>query len=623
MGFEGSELTTSPGEDMNASRLRRGELVFAVSAGLYLLAVLAVSASPGPRWWGFHLSGFLAWPIRVLTLIVLASGVVLSFIAATAPPARAPRSRIRIARGVLLRLGLLLAFAGILWALRVRTHFLGDSRLWLSGLRGGTLPSSSEALAQAIWLLAASAARSWSVPIETLAVVSIACGIAALILLSRVARHVARNDEEFVCALALLLTMGVSQLFFGYIESYPIVVVAILAYLVAGFRVARTGTGIVLLLTTFTLAVASHLICLYLAPSFLYLVWRTRQPAFRKAAFVLLAASLPVALLLVLGSGTRPWRAAFDVLRGAAAGSPTTGNMRAYGPLTLDHGVDILNELALVIPVPILLFLAGTATRNARTVWAEPGATFLTMAAACGAAGFLVLVLPLAPAVDWDLMSTLLLPLGILGIWVGRLVYGNGARMMRAAAVCLSLGAFLPFILVNASADAGIHRYAVLIGPDARISSYARRYGYELIGSEYRERGDNAHAMVYADLLLEAAPSDAMSWAIKGQAVMATGDYGRAIPFLKESEKLDPRKATTRASLAMCYSASREYPDALEEYEAAAALDPSRPDYRHNVGLALAVLGKRDSAIVVWRGILRRWPDYLPTLQALSLVDRG
>jgi hypothetical protein len=606
-----------------------GYHVFAAAALLYLLAVLVASGSPGPSAWGLHLAGFLGLPARLLVFALLGFGVTASVLAAFGQGVRwvaaamgppSPRDEIlRASAG--LSFALLAVYAAALWVLRTRTHFLGDGMIWLYGLREGDLSAPTEPLAQAIWQTASRALRQLGAPVlsSTLGIVSIGCGVLAAIIFWRIAREITLGSGGFVIALLLLLTMGGTELFCGYIESYPPVAVAILAYILAGLRCIRRGSGFLIVVLAFAVAVASHLIALYLAPSLLFLLVRGRLSPLRRAALLGVAVALPLALLVLLGSGPAQWLHTLQLATGAARVGPAiAGTTKPYGTLSLGHGIDIANAILLAVPVPLLLLLAGFADHGGRILKANPTGTFLAIAAAAGLLGALALVLPVAPAQDWDLTSLLLLPLGVFGIWAGRSLYASGARLIQAAVASIGLGSLLAFVLVNASAEAGTKRYETLIGPNARITPFARWYGYELLAHYYRHRGDYYRAWSYVNLLLRTEPANPRYWAMGGATLVSMGRHAEAIPLLTEGLRRNPNRAGTRTNLGISYSALGRYREALYEFKQAVRLDGNRPDYLHNLGLAFKNVGELDSARVVWSEVRRRWPSYGPTARAVA-----
>ena len=612
--------------DARAVSHRAGYLFFAAGALLYVCAIFVASGSPGPGAWGIHLAGFLALPGKLLVFTLLGVGVAASAVVAFKPPARQvppgdhPLHEIlRITAGP--RFALLAGYAAILWLLRTRTHFLGDGMIWLYGLREGDLSAPTEPLAQAIWQTASGALRQLGAPVlsSTLAMVSIACGAVAAVIFWGIAREIALGGGGFVTAFLLLMTMGATGLFYGYIESYPPVAVAILAYLLAGLRCARRGRGLFLLVLAFAVAVASHLVTLYLAPSLLFLILRGPVSQVRRAALIGLAVALPATLLVLLGSGPAQWLHTFELATGAArAGPVATSTMRPYEIVSLGHAIDLANVMLLVVPVPLLLLLAGIVQRRGRVPEANSPGAFLGIASGAGLLGALALVLPVAAAQDWDLTSLLILPLGVFGIWAGRSLCASGGKLIRVSVLGISLGSLLAFVLVNASDRAGTRRYETLVGPHARITDFARWYAYELLAHYYRHRGDYGSAMAYVDLLLRTEPANPRYWAMGGATLVGMGRYAEAVPLLTEALRRSPNRAGTRTNLGISYSALGRYREALHEFREAVKIDGSRPDYLHNLGLAFKNTGEPDSARAVWSEVLRRWPRYGPTARAMT-----
>jgi hypothetical protein len=419
--------------------------------------------------------------------------------------------------------------------------------LWVMRLREGSVPAPAEPLSEAVWEWASAGLRRMAAPVASLGLVSVACGIAASALLWRIAGEVGENAVERLVGFVLLATMGTSQLFFGYVESYPVAVVALLAYLAVGLRAARDRRAPVLLVVLYAVAVASHLMALYLAPSFLYLVLRGERSV--PGRVWRLGGALLLSILLLLALGSRPvnWIHTFDVAtRAARTGAAALDATRPYGILSLDHLVDIVNELWLVLPIPLLLLVSAiVAGKGAR---GDPRETFLILAAGAGLLGLLLLVLPVAAAQDWDLMAMLLLPLGVLGVAWGRSLYASRTAA-RIACVSAALGSLLAFVLVNASQASATRRFETIVGPGAKISSFGRWYAWESLAQHYRHLGRYDEAMRYVDGLLRTAPSNPRYWGMAGETLNGFGRYAEAVPFLQESLRRNPNRPTARTNL--------------------------------------------------------------------------
>jgi tetratricopeptide (TPR) repeat protein len=486
---------------------------------------------------------------------------------------------------------------------------------WVARLRTGHIPAPAEPLSQRVWELGSWILRHLAAPVATLSFVSIACGLVSAILLWRIAGLIASAREERIAAFLLLFTMGSTQLFFGYIESYPVGATFLLGYLAVGLQAAKDRRAPVSLGLAYAGALAAHLAALYLAPSFLYLLLRAEAPRRRTIALLAGTALLSAAILILLGSTPYWWLHLFDIAtRATRTGSLITVFSKPYGIVSVGHLADIGNELLLVLPVPLLLLLSAGLPKGEDSTERN----FLVLSAAGGVLGLCLLVLPVAAAQDWDLMSMLLLPLGVLGVWAGRSFYGGGARPVRIAAVALGLATLLSFVLVNANERSALRRYETLVGPGARISSFGRWYAWESLAQYYRHQQRYDLAMEYVQRLIQSAPGNPRYWGMAGETLIGMARYDQAIPPLLKSLEMNPERAPARTNLGIAYSALGRYPEALEQFRDAVRLVDDNPDYHHNLGLAYWNVGARDSARTEWTSLLLRWPGYVRTRQALE-----
>ncbi len=644
---------------MTPSRAARG--VLAAGAAALVVAIATASRDPGPRAWALHLPGFLPDPARSFVMALLVGGAALlavDFFRGGASggarghereglddrgrgrrerPARpaARRAAHKPARGEGLRPPhwtgwlLLLPWVWLLWKLETRTRFLGDGTIWLAGIRSGNPNPFSEPLAAATWAGYSRILRSQGLPIDpvTAGLLPILCGVIAAILFWRIASEIASKTGSRWIALGVLATLGIAQLYFGYIESYPLASVAILAYLWLGLRRARGADHPIWVAAALGIAVPFHLASTVLAPSFLYLLLREKRPWLERAALALVPAVIAGGLLVLMGYPPSRWFGAFHIAARAVESGHGAGDLaRPYALFSLDHAWDVLNAIFLAMPVPALLLLtamagragAGGATERGKA-WDDPAAIFLGIAALPGFLLAAALVLPVPPAQDWDLRGTLLIPLAVLGIKLGFSIPKlpmHGAR--GAGLALLGAGTLLSFVLVNANEEAGVHRFETLIGPGARITAYGRAYGNELLAAYDVDRKDYARAAVHAQRALEAEPTNPRYWIKKGAALYELGRYDEAIPILEEGIRRGPARDDGYYDLGNCLARKRRYPEAVANYREAIRLGNARPDYLNNLGVALYYSGDTDSARVLWTEVVQRWPWY--TLGRRSLL---
>lgn len=222
-------------------------------------------------------------------------------------------------------------------------------------------------------------------------------------------------------AFGLLVSLGVVQLFFGYVENYSFAAAGVLVYLWLGLR-AADGRG-ALWPAALALAVtnALHPSTVVLAPSLLWLGWR----AVRRGNISLRSSVFQIGLpVLLIGAGVFVWMEwsghGFDaLLRTDRPGGQDArwfvplyaaqSRWEHYTMLSWPHLRDVLNEQLLVAPVvlPALVWVALTRPWRTR---AHGHASFLAVAAAF----YLLFVCVWNPDYggqrDWDLFSLAAIP---------------------------------------------------------------------------------------------------------------------------------------------------------------------------------------------------------------------
>ena len=95
---------------------------------------------------------------------------------------------------------------------------------------------------------------------------SMLCGGIAALLCTGIALEIAPSRTRWLFGVGLLLTLGVSQLYFGYIESYPLAAVSLLLYLWLALRRARGRDPVWVSAMALALAISSHLSAMVLIP---------------------------------------------------------------------------------------------------------------------------------------------------------------------------------------------------------------------------------------------------------------------------------------------------------------------------------------------------------------------
>lgn len=284
----------------------------------------------------------------------------------------------------------------------------------------------------------------WQDPVPVYTILSILAGVLFVWALMGVAALLGRNRTERFLVGGLVGTLGLMQLFFGYVENYPIMTLGVLLYVWAALRYLRGEIALVWVATILAVTHAFHPSTLVLAPSLLYLglfVTPVRRGNGEVSQNVmkgdrlrldwrrLLSIAAPYGIVFagvvaLMSSGQH----GLDALMGADF--PGGGDRKWFVPLfevttewqhytmfSWGHLVDIVNQQVLVAPMvwPTLVLCGIFAWR--RIPKTEPQGRYLALMA-----GFYLLLTLTWNAdyggqKDWDLFSPASLPAALLLAW--------------------------------------------------------------------------------------------------------------------------------------------------------------------------------------------------------------
>ena len=594
----------------------------------YLVLVSIATLHPIPLLWGPHLPAFLSPPARVLVFALMASGVALLGASAyerrqKGRPAVDPASR-RASHGLIRWIPWLLlpASGGIFWALRTRTYLLGDQALWIDRLRHGTKVVYSEPLSALAWRGFRALLLALGIPIEpsVLAILPALCGVLAILLCLGIGRELSLHHRAKWYAAVLLLT-GTSQLYFGYIETYPLAGLAVLSFLWLGLRTSNGRAPISAPALALALAVSSHLAALFLMPSYLLLLSQRPMRWIGRVAAIALPPALIAGIFSLVAFGSqnvlRPFRLIWSALRVAAGhvNQPTA----LFPPLRI--ALDMGNLLLLVALVPVMLIVGTIALRRNPAPRTEPGVLFLGLAALSGLLVACALSVPGAPAQDWDLLSVCVLPTLVLGVALGRDLLDRAAyATARRGLVLLSAGGLLAFVLVNADPTAGVRRFETLMSEAAPLSPHERAYGNEKLADYYSSAGDRPKALLYAERALAADSANARYWGKVGQALYQLGQYSGAIHYFEEAASRGELRGPAFFYIASCHIQMAEPDRAIPFLWEAIRAQPEERRYWGALGYALISSGDMEQGRAIWRRVLARWPNDHETRTSYRMV---
>lgn len=426
-------------------------LLLAIRSVALLLLILRLLATA--------FSEDLAWGIWPATYLPVAAQWLLALIAATfvvfgdrlwirAAPVRDALDRVSFRnRGV--RLAISLIAGALFYIFRIRHLGWGDAELLIKALDDPyrityIWQAPLDVFIHARGYQVGNALFGWQDPVPVYNILSALAGVLFVWALLGLAALLGRNRTERFLTVGVVGTLGLMQLFFGYIENYPIMTVGILLYTWAALRYLRGEISLVWVATILAVTHAFHPSTIVLTPSLLYLAFfaaRVRAGNAEPSHSVLkgdrlrldwrnlLSVAAPYAFVFagvaaLMTSGQH----GLDALMGVDF--PGGGDRKWFVPLfevttewqhytmfSLGHLVDIVNQQLLVAPMvwPTLILTALLAWH--RIPKGESAGRFLALAA-----GFYLLLTLTWNAdyggqKDWDLFSPASLPAALLLAW--------------------------------------------------------------------------------------------------------------------------------------------------------------------------------------------------------------
>lgn len=282
----------------------------------------------------------------------------------------------------------------------------------------------------------------WPDPTPIYWLISAVAGVVFIWVLWGLADWLGRDRVERGLLFGLIATLGLIQLFFGYIENYTIMTVGVLIYIGLALRAVRGELALLWPAAALAVTHAFHPSTIILTPSLLYLAWQLWRRPVRPASATRLVAQIALPYLLVLAGVF-----AFMTVGGhglsalLSTDAPGGGDRRWFVPLfqtstrwehytlfSSGHLVDIVNEQLLVAPAiwPGLLLAGIFAWR--RLPWRDPAFRLLGVMAVC----YLLLTLTwnadYGGQRDWDLFAPAALPAAVLcGYALSRALPERGA----------------------------------------------------------------------------------------------------------------------------------------------------------------------------------------------------
>jgi len=585
------------------------KVTFLTCAFLILLHAVA-SFFPKERLWGlnllYYIPFFLRWLLIVFGLLILIPPVNKSIADGLAKLFALPESSLKKINAYYKYVLISLASFFPFWIFKIKTYLLGDGNLRVAEITAGTKFSLTEPLD---FYLHAQLFRFLKLnPFTAYAILSCLAGVVFTFLILLLSDVIGKEGQGKFLVFSILATMGANQLLFGYVESYTLMYVAQVGFILCSLYYLKGRCGFFWPSLIFILSLSFHLSAIFLLPSVLYLCVAKKSPQSEAKNKIFSSVHIIKMILILLtvagGLLILKYYSPKKSDLGSFLISPLGSNEDHYSLFSFSHLLDFLNHQLLVSPlgIPIwlilgLFFWKSRLSRNWKKInFNEKGIIFLLIVSIC-ALVFAWLVDPkLGYPRDWDLFAFTGLGYTILGIYLFLNVMKESAlkslRYVTLALVSTALISTLPWIYVNAGEQKGVQRLTHLLDLDGKRSAL----GHEALAYYYRnhrlkdkeiEEWKKASALVQKPRYIKNL----------GAVYVEVGNYQDAASQLEKVLSIDPNDHLTHSDLGKVYVALGKLEEAKQQFQRAIKLQPDNPLYYENLGFVCANLGENKEAI--------------------------
>jgi Tfp pilus assembly protein PilF len=533
------------------------KILLPVLAAYYFVLLLFYLAAVVPEWrvWGLNWWAYLPPGHRYgLLLFGVIIGILVYFLrdklSSTEITGSDKCPTAFLVLSILSTVALVTAFAQF----RTATHFLGDGYQLLARLANQeqmvkAWDFGASLLQTALFdLVSGSPDEKALLAYQFWSIGSGAGFLIAIIILSR--RLFESNVDRYLFFLGLALG-GYTLMFFGYVENYALLTVAIMLYTLVGLQAASRRISIWWLIPPLLLAIFVHLFGLLLVPSFFYFLLRESRVGQRLGRLkggsklilifaIAVAASLAYYLLY-----TRSYFFKFVLLPPYPDQFTADDNTL----FSLKHFADILNLIALLFPGSLLCLPLLFVVPSLRKVFREPPLKFLLSVLVLLLLAAYVINPKLGMPRDWDLFSFPGVPL-VLTCYYAVLKVGRRTPSLRLAAILmitLSTLSLAPRVAVHVSPHLAMAHFNNYTRLDKTRSRNARA-----LLVEYFEKTGDAEA---AERELRRKHADHPEIQINDRAreLVSQGKFAQAIPYARRAIALSPIYWDAYANLGLCY----------------------------------------------------------------------
>lgn len=580
------------------------------------------------RFWGFHLWSQVAWPVTAGAILLW---VMAGFVVWRPGSLGSGAKELVERKDGLLILVVTLAAGAAFWLLRSGQTLLGDGYpISVTLPEGGLSPRLPlTKLIQVAWLaitgplFAREGVPPETVVRESVASLHVIAGMLYVPVAFGLGRALARGGAGARLAAAVLLLEGSMLLFFGYVEHYSLVALAVAAYLWTALLYLEKRLPLCVPLLLWIAALGLHLMAALLFPSVLFLI----VYGLRENRRIAVLRDLGIGGLGIAGVNAILALAfpGFGLQNGIADLFHTAQKDHGGGSgleyiFSLGHAVDFLNEHFLIGPVGAIFLLPLLGIWLARRGPLTPKVVFLLVAALFVLAAEWVAAEPtLGYARDWDNFAPLasVLVAAVLVLILSLVRSPGERRVLLLSGLMLGVAHLGCWVLLNHSEPRSLARLGLITGQKGRTQV--------TVGNWYLQRNDDGAAEKWFRRALDDNPGNNDAMNLLGVVLIREGRAGEAIQSFERAVTLRPDKPEYRRDLVRALMENGKYQEALPHLSFLREHDRKEPANWLHSSMALSVLGREEEARKVLAEGMSVFEPALnrPPRDAGTLVDLG
>jgi tetratricopeptide (TPR) repeat protein len=610
---------------------------------VFVLPEIGVTSWPVSRAWGFGL--LKLFPIYAVAAYLLCILVSIPSINRTIQKSASKiLSQIGgrdLSTSWLVAIGL--ATLPIFWFIRQKYAIFGDGYAWIDGLAAaGTALGDGTLIPwkgykQILGIISIEFALD---PVTVVQATSCLLGIPFVLCSGLFAREACDNGWARWAVFGLLVSSGVSMLYFGYGETYAPIPVFVLCFAYLGIRSLRGCTSVVSPIVMVLIGFGVHSLLLCTVPAAIFLcISKLSSKARRKLLLPIVGLSaIGLAFLIYLALANQPaHELVFYPLFSTDA--------REYAFFTTWHWWERLNGLMLLSPLFLALVISLSPPILTRLRDGDTVTRFLVILAAPFALSN-VFTNFVFGALDFDLLLTTAFPMLLAVVPALGFIREGSARYLAVVAVVVSFLNIAPWVVANAT-DRTFQVMRTLMDEDPIHYWQGHQWSVRLAAFASRAERPDVAIQALEEGHAQKPDSYRISFNLGGRYWRA-GRYDDALPLLVQALEADPLYVRAFTLIFQTYAVTDQEAGARKFYseylttlfhraqEALVAGNPARAAEVHaailemgentaevyqHLGANLQVNGETDLAREIYQKGIKLYPRNEALLSNLKSLD--